>query len=87
MLDAGVPVGAGPPFPGVGVTPPPGVPVSGPFAPPPPQATMPAKTPKASKYFIKETNRLAGRLIKAALLIFTLRKCFKRIIAAHGRQH
>lgn len=64
-----------------------GVVVSGDFAPPPPQAAIKLKKDSDSRIFVKEANRLYGRLYKAALLIFTLRKCFKRIIAAHGRQH
>ena len=68
------------------VPPPPLVP-SGDFAPPPPQAAMLAKSDAVSKVLNNDTNRASGRLNKAALLINTLRKCFKRTIVAHSRQH
>lgn len=61
--------------------------VLGDFAPPPPQAAITLKKDNDNRIFVNDLSRLYGRLGKAALLISTLRKCFKRIIAAHGRQH
>ena len=66
-----VPVVVVPPVP----VPPPPVAPSGDFAPPP-QATMPDTTQRASKDLNVETNRLAGRFNKAALLNIYFKKMF-----------
>ena len=55
-----------------------GVVVSGDLAPPPPQAAITPKKDRDNRIFVNDVRRLCGLFSKTALLIFTLRKWFKR---------